>query len=406
MPVGGLVSLNLKAISGIRMGTASAGISQTEHDDVAVFELAEGTQTAAVFTKNKFCAAPVTLAKHHLLESVPKYLLVNSGNANAGLGDAGLLSANQCCEELGRLARAKKAEILPFSTGVIGESLPVDKIIVSLQTALDHLSEDNWYAAAKAIMTTDTVEKGCTRTVNLAGVDVTITGIAKGSGMMRPDMATMLSYIATDMPIAKCVLQKMLKEAVDMSFNGITVDGDTSTNDAVVLMATAAVDTPFIDSIDDSRYGVFLSTLIEVCAFLSEAVVRDGEGATKLIKVQVEQAASWHDAKKVAYTIAHSPLVKTAFFASDPNWGRILAAVGRVNIDNIRVEDVAIYLDDVCIVDSGKRALDYSEEKGQAVMNQEEITVRVCLAQGEYEASVLTCDLSYDYVKINAEYRS
>ncbi|MEO1888835.1 MAG: bifunctional glutamate N-acetyltransferase/amino-acid acetyltransferase ArgJ [Cycloclasticus sp.] len=406
MPVGGVVALTLKAISGIRIGTASAGISQTIRDDVTVFELAAGTQVAAVFTKNKFCAAPVTLAKKHLKDSAAKYLLINSGNANAGLGDLGLVSAQQCCQGLADVAKVEAMNVLPFSTGVIGEPFPVDKLTAVLQDAVNNVAEDNWPSAAKAIMTTDTCEKGCSRTFELNDAEVTITGIAKGSGMIHPNMATMLSYIATDMPIQQELLQTMLSEAADASFNRITVDGDTSTNDAVVLMATSKVDVPLIDSQDDARYGLFLSKLKEVCCYLAEAIVRDGEGATKLINIQVENARSEQDAKEVAYTIAQSPLVKTAFFASDPNWGRILAAVGRANIASLNVDKVSIYLNDVCIVDAGKRAEDYTEEQGQAVMNKEEITVRVCLAQGDYKSSVLTCDLSYDYVKINAEYRS
>ena len=406
MPVGGTAPLKLKAIAGVRIGTSSAGISQTQRDDLTVFELNAQAQVAAVFTRNKFCAAPVVLAKKHLTEDSPRYLLINSGNANAGLGDAGVLASQTCCVQLAQKVGAKETQVLPFSTGVIGEPLPIDKLVGGLQAAVDSFSEDNWPKAAKAIMTTDTCEKGCSRTIELDGVDVTITGIAKGSGMIRPDMATMLSYIATDMPISKAVLQQMLKEAVDVSFNSISVDGDTSTNDAVVLMATAATDMSPIELPKDPRYQVFLSSLKEVCYFLAEAIVRDGEGATKLIKVQVEQADSVNDAKEVAYTVAHSPLVKTAFFASDPNWGRILAAVGRADITNINVDTVSIYLDDTCIVKAGKRSLDYTEEQGQKVMNQEEILVRICLAQGVSSSTVLTCDLSYDYVKINAEYRS
>lgn len=406
MPVGDTIPLELKAIKGVRIGTSSAGISQTERDDLTVFELSAQTQVAAVFTNNKFCAAPVILARKHLSIGSPSYLLINSGNANAGLGDAGINTAQTCCAELAKKVGSKETQILPFSTGVIGEPLPVDRLVGGLQTAVNTFSEDNWPKAAKAIMTTDTCPKGCSRTLELDGVEITITGIAKGSGMIRPDMATMLSYIATDMPISKAVLEHMLKEAVDLSFNSITVDGDTSTNDAVVLMATAGADVAPLESAEDLRYPLFLSSLKEVCYFLAEAIVRDGEGATKLIKVQVEQANSMSDAKEVAYTVAHSPLVKTAFFASDPNWGRILAAVGRAGIAHLNVETVSIYLGDTCIVKAGKRSVDYTEEQGQQVMNQEEIVVRICLAQGSYSSTVLTCDLSYDYVKINAEYRS
>lgn len=406
MPVGGTSPLELKAISGVRIGTASAGISQTHRDDLTLFELGEQTRVAAVFTKNKFCAAPVTLAKKHLSLTTPRYLLINSGNANAGLGDAGIQAAQLCCNKLAKAVGFKETQVLPFSTGVIGEPLPVEKLMGGLQTAVDTLSEKNWSKAAQAIMTTDTCEKGCSRSINLEGVEVTVTGIAKGSGMIKPDMATMLSYIATDMPISKALLEQMLKEAVDLSFNRITVDGDTSTNDAVVLMATAMADVAPLDATADPRYSLILSAIQEVCYFLAEAIVRDGEGATKLIKIQVEQAQSQHDAEEVAYTVAHSPLVKTAFFASDPNWGRILAAIGRADIERLDVENVSIYLADTCIVKNGQRYAGYTEEQGQQAMNQEEILVRICLAQGDYSATVLTCDLSYDYVKINAEYRS
>lgn len=406
MPVGGLVALDLKAIAGVRIGTSSAGISQTERDDITVFELSESTQVAAVFTTNKFCAAPVVIAKSHIDSSAPKYLLINSGNANAGLGDEGIVSAKQSCEGLAKLVQCDAVNVLPFSTGVIGEPLPVTKLLIGLASAIDNVDENNWPAAAKAIMTTDTSEKGCTRVINVSGVDVTITGIAKGSGMIRPDMATMLSYVATDMPIEKALLQNLLRKVTDLSFNSITVDGDTSTNDAVVLMATGAASVSTLESEDDPRYAAIKSALIDVFKYLSEAIVRDGEGATKLIKVQVEEAVSIKEAKEVAYTVAHSPLVKTAFFASDPNWGRILAAVGRSNISNLDSNKVSIHLNDVCIVEAGQRCFSYTEEKGQTMMSQDEIQVRISLGQGSCASTVLTCDLSYDYVKINAEYRS
>jgi len=406
MPVGGLVELDLQAVSGVRLGTSMAGIRQTERDDLTVFEMSAASQVAATFTNNRFCAAPVTLAKKHLLAAAPRYLLINSGNANAGLGDLGLLAAEHCCSALADLTQSSATTVLPFSTGVIGEPLPVDTLIAGLAAAIDNLAEDHWENAAQAIMTTDTCPKGCSKTFELDGETVTITGIAKGSGMIRPDMATMLSYIATDMPVSQRVLQQMLAQAVALSFNSITVDGDTSTNDAVVLIATAALDCQEIQSTADSRYAAMFDKLCEVCVYLAEAIVRDGEGATKLITIQVEQAASVADAKEVAYTVAHSPLVKTAFFAADPNWGRILSAVGRANIDSMNVDDIAIYLDQVCIVEAGKRSAAYTEEQGQKVMLQDEISVRICLAQGEHTASVLSCDLSYDYVKINAEYRS
>tara|TARA_R110002096_G_scaffold194356_8_gene376543 strand:+ start:14913 stop:16133 length:1221 start_codon:yes stop_codon:yes gene_type:complete len=406
MAVGKSAELNLSAIPGIRIGTASAGIRQNVRDDIVLFELADTTRVAAVFTKNKFCAAPVTLARQHLADARPNYLLINSGNANAGLGTQGLLAAQQCCEALAERVNSKTANILPFSTGVIGEPLPVNKVISALQAAVDDLDTEHWPKAATGIMTTDTRVKGCSRSLELDGATITLTGIAKGSGMIRPDMATMLSYVATDMPISQPVLQSMLNKAVNISFNRITVDGDTSTNDALILMATGVVDTPEIESEDDSRYAEFLNVLSELCQFLAEAIVRDGEGATKLIKVEINGAASAEDAEKVAYTVAHSPLVKTAFFASDPNWGRILAAIGRAKAEQLNVDQVSIYLADVCIVKAGMRAADYTEAQGQHVMQQDEITVRVELAQGVFSTTVLTCDLSYDYVKINAEYRS
>lgn len=406
MAVGKSTELKLNAISGIRIGTASAGIRQSIRDDIVLFELVDTTQVAAVFTNNKFCAAPVTLARQHLSVAAPSYLLINSGNANAGLGSKGLVAAQQCCDGLAAIVQSNATEILPFSTGVIGEPLPVNKVIGAFQAAVNDLDEEHWPKAAKGIMTTDTRVKGCSRTLELEGKTITLTGIAKGSGMIRPDMATMLSYVATDISISQPVLQSMLSKAVNMSFNRITVDGDTSTNDALILMATGAVDTPPIESEDDPRYAEFLIVLTELCQFLAEAIVRDGEGASKLIKVNVEGAASAEDAEKVAYTVAHSPLVKTAFFASDPNWGRILAAIGRAKAEQLNVDQVSIYLDDVCIVKEGMRAAEYTEAQGQGVMRQDEITVRIELMQGTYSTTVLTCDFSYDYVKINAEYRS
>ena len=406
MPVGKEAPLHLKPIDGVRIGTAKAGIRQQERDDVTVFEISESARVEAIFTKNVFCAAPVLVAKQHLSETDTGYLLVNSGNANAGLGDEGLIAALTCCESLARETNCKTNKVLPFSTGVIGETLPVDKLVGSLPEAISNLSEDNWLAAAKAIMTTDTRSKGCSRSFELDGETITITGIAKGSGMIRPDMATMLAYIATDLPISQNILKHCIKAASAVSFNAITVDGDTSTNDAVVLMATGKANVKEIETKSDERYEAFLVELVHVFQHLSEAIVRDGEGATKIITIEVEQAISTKDAREVAYTVAQSPLVKTAFFASDPNWGRILAAVGRAPVKCLDVGKIDIFLGNVCIVKKGQRSSAYTEEAGTAVMSSEEITVRIVLAQGQCSASVLTCDLSYDYVKINAEYRS
>ncbi len=406
MPVADADKLELQAIKGIRIGTALAGIRQNERDDIVVFELSEKTNLAATFTKNKFCAAPVMVAKEHIEVDRPRYLLINSGNANAGLGRLGIDVAQKSCEGLAALTKIEKSGVLPFSTGVIGEPLPLDKLLVALPAALMSLSENNWGKAAKGILTTDTCTKGCTRQFELDGVTATITGIAKGSGMIKPDMATMLAYIATDLAISQHVLQGLLKQAVDLSFNSITVDGDTSTNDAAILMATNELDIKLIKSSDDPRCDTILTELINVCCYLAEAIVKDGEGATKLIKIQVNHAANLSEAREVAYTVAHSPLVKTAFFASDPNWGRILAAVGRANVKQLNVDAISIYLADTCIVKNGMRDSRYTEEQGQAIMNQQEILLTIDLAQGDASTTILSCDLSYDYVKINAEYRS
>lgn len=406
MPVGNDEPLDLKPIVGIRIGTSKAGIRQLERDDVTVFEIVEGSTVEAVFTKNVFCAAPVQVAKKHLSEDKAQYLLINSGNANAGLGDEGVDAALSCCQSLASQVGCSDNKVLPFSTGVIGEVLPVNKLVGSLPDAIKNLATDNWPQASVGIMTTDTRPKGCSRSIEIDGQAITITGIAKGSGMIRPNMATMLAYVATDLSISQGVLKQAIKAATDVSFNAITVDGDTSTNDAVVLMATAQANVRAIESVEDERYGLFLTQLIEVFQHLSEAIVRDGEGATKIITIQVDEAASTEDAREVAYTVAQSPLVKTAFFASDPNWGRILAAVGRAPVANLNVDEMSIFLGDVCIVENGQRARDYSEEAGATVMSEDEITVKIILAQGQCSASILTCDLSYDYVKINAEYRS
>lgn len=395
----------MNAIKGIRLASAAAGIRYAGRNDVVLVELAEGSTCAAVFTRNAFCAAPVTVAREHLAKGPVRYLLINSGNANAGTGDSGLRAARETCRLLAGMAGCALNQVLPFSTGVIGQDLPINPFAQSVPTLLQGLDEDGWDTAARAIMTTDTVPKLATRLVNLDGGAVRVTGIAKGSGMIRPDMATMLAYVATDAGVPAGVLQAMLNEAVDGSFNRITVDGDTSTNDACVLMASGAsgcaVDT--LDSVD----GQLLAAAVgDVCRELAEMIIRDGEGATKLVRVRVEGAAQRDEALAVAYTVAHSPLVKTALFASDPNWGRILAAVGRAGVADLDVNRVRIWLDDVCIVSGGGRAPDYTEQAGQAVMDANEITVRIDLGRGDSVETVLTCDLSYDYVKINAEYRS
>ncbi|MEO7558013.1 MAG: bifunctional glutamate N-acetyltransferase/amino-acid acetyltransferase ArgJ [Gammaproteobacteria bacterium] len=393
-------------INGIRLGTACAGIKKPGRRDVVVIELCENATCAAVFTRNAFCAAPVTLARAYLAQMAPRFLLVNTGNANAGTGVHGLNDARACCETLAQLGGCAINEILPFSTGVIGESLPVAKIQAGLPTAYENLSPTGWSDAAYGIMTTDTVAKGCSRQVDINGVSVTVTGIAKGSGMIRPDMATMLAFIATDADLSAAVVQHCLEQAMPGSFNRITVDGDTSTNDACVLIATGKSMLPYIDSRADPAYHLLCTTVTEVCAELAQAIVRDGEGATKFITVEVSGGGSEEECSLVAYSVAHSPLVKTAFFACDPNWGRILAAVGRAGLARLDVEQITIHLDEVCIVQHGARAADYTEQQGQDVMRRDDITVRIDLGRGAHSTKVWTCDFSYDYVRINAEYRT
>src|SRR3569833_2464219 len=381
----------LHFVQGVRLGTVCAGIKKQGRRDLVLIELSKGSHCAAEITRNAFCAAPVRVAQVHLAAAQPRYLLINTGNANAGSGEQGMRDALTCCEGVAALAGVRIHEVLPFSTGVIGEPLPVQVIAAGLPAAQRALSAEGWVDAAHGIMTTDTVAKGASRRVDINGHTVTVTGIAKGSGMIHPNMATMLAFIATDAAVAAPLLQKCIAAAAANSFNAITVDGDTSTNDACVLMATGRSGLPLLTSEQDTAYP---------------AIVRDGEGATKLITVDVRGGADAEECRQVAFTIAHSPLVKTAFFASDPNWGRILAAVGRAGFFLLVVERVDIYLDDVCIVRDGGRAPDYAEMRGREVMAREEITVRVELGRGPAAARVWTCDFSYDYVRINAEYRT
>lgn len=395
----------LHPIAGLRLGTTCAGIKQAERRDLVVMELADDTQVAAVFTRNAFCAAPVVIAREHISKAMPRYLLVNTGNANAGTGEPGIIGALECCDALAQATACTRENVLPFSTGVISEPLPVDRILEALPKAIEELTEDGWADAAYGILTTDTVPKGASQKLDINGSSVTVTGIAKGSGMIRPDMATMLAYIATDAMIAKPVLQACLDRAVNASFNRITVDGDTSTNDACILMATGKSGV-LIEQAEGDDFEALCAAVTAVCESLALAIVRDGEGATKLITVLVEGGMNEDECLQVAYTIAHSPLVKTAFFASDPNWGRILAAVGRAGVPDLDVKTVALYLGDVCLARHGERDPDYREELGQQQMDADEITVRVDLGRGSASARVWTCDLSYDYVRINAEYRT
>jgi glutamate N-acetyltransferase / amino-acid N-acetyltransferase len=393
-------------VPGVRLGVAAAGIKYPDRKDMLVIELAESGSCAAVFTRNAFCAAPVHLAKAHLQTGTPRYLLINSGNANAGTGEQGMRDAQASCRSLAEVAGCDPEQVLPFSTGVIGANLPVDRMSQAMPAALADLRADGWDDAARAIMTTDTRPKLAARQFEIDGVTASVVGIAKGAGMIRPDMATMLAYLATDLSVDPALLQRCLSRAVEPSFNSITVDGDTSTNDACVLLASGVSPLPRVNSVESDAYRQLSEAITAVCMQLAREIVRDGEGATKLVEVVVEQAVDTAEAREVAYTIAHSPLVKTALFASDPNWGRILAAVGRAGLQQLDIERVEIWLDEVCIVRDGGRAEDYTEAAGQSVMDKAEFRILVKLGRGEAEGRVLTCDLSYDYVKINAEYRT
>ncbi|PAU88499.1 bifunctional ornithine acetyltransferase/N-acetylglutamate synthase [Pseudomonas sp. WN033] len=405
MPVGLGPLPVLHPVPGFRLGIASAGIKRAGRKDVVVMEAAPGSVIAGVFTTNAFCAAPVTLCKQHLAHH-PRYLLVNTGNANAGTGKPGMQAAVRTCEALAELVQVGPEQVLPFSTGVIGELLPADKIIAVLPQTLANLAEGNWAEAAEGIMTTDTLPKGCSRQISLGGHTVTITGISKGAGMIRPNMATMLGYIATDAKIAPPLLQRLVKEAADLSFNRITIDGDTSTNDSCMLIATGQADMVEIIDYASADYRTLSDAVKGVMLELAQAIVRDGEGATKFVTIQVNGGGNQDECLDVAYAVAHSPLIKTALFASDPNWGRILAAVGYAGVPELNVEKIDVYLDDVCITRQGGRAADYTEEQGARVMAQEEITIRIELGRGQHSETLWTTDLSHEYVRINAEYRT
>ena len=407
MAVGLKVLQNYHPVNGIRIGIAQAGIKYEGRNDLVIFELAQGSRVSGVFTLNSFCAAPVQLSKKHLEEADIRYLVINTGNANAGTGPQGMADALATCEKLAQLTGVSENQILPFSTGVIGEPLPMDKLLSGLSPALEKLDLAVWPLAAEGIMTTDTLPKGYSQQVEISKNEkITISGISKGAGMIMPNMATMLAYLTTDAVIAKPLLDVMCKELADKSFNRVTIDGDTSTNDSCMLIATAKADMKELSSKDDSRYRVIFDGLLEAFMVLSHAIVRDGEGATKFVTMEVQQAASVQEALDVAYTVAHSPLVKTALFACDANWGRILAAVGRAGVKDMVLENIDIYLDDVCIVQSGSRAASYTEEAGSAVFAQPEITISIRLGRGDVTERVWTTDLSHEYVSINADYRS
>jgi glutamate N-acetyltransferase/amino-acid N-acetyltransferase len=404
------VAADLKPVAGIDIGFAQAGIKKPNRKDVLVMRLAEGATVAGVFTLNRFCAAPVQVSKANLAAvqnggKPIRALVVNTGNANAGTGEPGLANAQATCAEVAKLLGCDAQQVLPFSTGVILEPLPVAKIVAGLPAAVANLTADNWFNAAEAIMTTDTQPKAASRTVTIGGQTVTMTGISKGAGMIKPNMATMLGYLAFDAKVAQPVLDELVKYAADRSFNSITIDGDTSTNDSFMLIATGA-GSLVVNEASGPEYEALRDAVTDLSRNLAQQIIRDGEGATKFITITVEQGRSLEECRKIAYAIAHSPLVKTAFFASDPNLGRILAAVGYAGVDDLDVTKLDLYLDDVWVAKAGGRNPDYQEADGQRVMKQAEILVRVTLARGEASATVWTCDLSHDYVSINADYRS
>ncbi|GAA0319078.1 bifunctional glutamate N-acetyltransferase/amino-acid acetyltransferase ArgJ [Psychrobacter aestuarii] len=407
MAVGDIsVPSTIHAIEGIRLSATAAGVRYKDRDDLVVIELAEGTSAAVVTTTNAFCAAPVRILREHFDAAAPRYLVINTGNANAGTGADGRGRAEAVCQALADKTKTAVEAVLPFSTGVIGQPLNSDAIITGLDKALDTLSADSWLAAANGIRTTDTIPKLASEQVDVDGTRYHVTGISKGSGMIRPNMATMLGYVATDANIPADVLQQMLSAVNEQSFNRITVDGDTSTNDCCVLMATGKASDDIIDSPEHPHYQALFDALSRVFVRLAQLIVRDGEGATKFITVKVTGGKTTEECCDVAYAVAHSPLVKTAFFASDANWGRLLAAVGYAGVPELDTEQVNVSLDDVLICQKGGLAPEYVEEQGAAVMSRPEITVHIDLGRGDASDTVYTCDLSYDYVKINADYRS
>ena len=398
---------DLLAVPGIKLGIAEAHVRKPNRKDLLVMQLAPGSRVAGVFTQNRFCAAPVVLCKEHLAAGGEiRAPVVNTGNANAGTGEEGMRRARQTCQNVAQLLGCTEQQILPFSTGVIMEPLPIERIVAGLPACVGDLKEDNWLNAAHAIMTTDIVAKGVSRTLQLDGKTVTVTGIAKGSGMIHPNMATMLGYIATDAAISQAGLDEMIQHAVNRSFNCITVDGDTSTNDSLILVATGQAGNAEIVDSRHADYAALRDAVTEVAMLLAQAIVRDGEGATKFMTIQIEGGRDEAECRTIGYAIAHSPLIKTAFFASDPNLGRILAAIGYAGIDDLDVSRIKLHLGDVLVAENGGRAASYQETDGQRVMKEAEITVRVELGRGEAQATVWTCDFSYDYVKINADYRT
>ncbi|MBY6191446.1 bifunctional glutamate N-acetyltransferase/amino-acid acetyltransferase ArgJ [Microbulbifer agarilyticus] len=395
----------LPSIPGIRLAAVPAKVKDWQRDDLLLIEIAEGASVSATFTQNAFCAAPVLVAKEHIRQGGIRALLVNAGNANAATGEQGLLDANRCCEGVAQALGVRAQQVLPFSTGVIGEHLPVQNILNAIPTAAAQLQAEGWESAATAIMTTDTRPKTASRSLEIAGETISIVGIAKGAGMIQPNMATMLAYVATDARIPQGVLDALVQEAVAASFNRISVDGDTSTNDACVLIASGATGPEIADTNSDA-YAQLKAAIIGVHIELAQAIVKDGEGATKFVTVQVNSAASSEEALRMAFEIGESPLVKTALYASDPNWGRLVMAIGNAGAKNLDTSKISVYLDDVQIVEAGGRASSYTEDAGQKVFEQPEFTISVDLQRGDVSEHIWTCDFSHEYVTINAEYRT
>ncbi len=403
MAVNLVVPKSLKPVKGVRLGAIEANLRYKDRDDLTLIELVEGSTVAGVFTKNAFCAAPVIVCKEHLARSEGiRYLVINAGNANAGTGEEGLTSARMICAEIADQTLTALDSVLPFSTGVIGEQLPYWDIVENVPALLESLAEDNWMRTAKAIMTTDTSIKAVSKSIQVDGKTVTITGMTKGAGMIEPNMATMLAYVATDVAIDKDTLQQVLNDVVKGSFNSITVDGDTSTNDSLILMATGKSGV----TLDNTNKATIVTAINEVCQQLAQAIIRDAEGATKFVTINVEAAPDYDYAKEIAYSIARSPLVKTALFASDPNWGRLIMAIGKAPVQDLDVSKLSLWLGDTQLLENGEPHPNYQEAQGQAEMDKEEITIRVALNAGDNSARVWTSDLSHEYVTINAEYRS
>ena len=406
MAVGEYPFPSMHPVAGVKLTAVCAGIKRQNRRDVVLFELAEGSAVAGVFTKNAFCAAPVTLCKAHLAAAPIRYLVINSGNANACTGEQGLRDAKATCEAIAQQTGVNPEQVLPFSTGVIGEPLPVAKIITAIPEALANATEQGWADAGAGIMTTDTRPKGFSQQIEYQGKTITVNGIAKGAGMIKPNMATMLGYIATDAKIAQPLLQQLAREAADKSFNRITIDGDTSTNDSCILIATGQVDLPEVHKPEGELYEKLKDVIFAAYTHLAKSIVSDGEGATKFVTVAVSGGANRDECLDVAYAVAHSPLIKTALFASDPNWGRIVAAIGYAGVPDLDATKVRVHLNDVLIVENGGRAASYTEEQGQGVMKGEDIAIRIDLGRGSVAETVWTTDLSYEYVRINADYRS